>query len=332
MPNTSNLGVHSALPSWTICVCRAHSKETIAELSKRGFSAISLSFFPCVVGVHSIASCYIIADFPVCLTRLENYTLGVRIGGPKSAVSGSMCFPLYFLGLHKNRQVNTFLFRCFGIDLCVTFDFGVRAHPLHANFRPLSAVFKTISVTVLNSELLRTFFFVSRQFELSITVLGSGRCYVDSTFDKTRGFPGEGPIQPRKRSKKKKQWSSMEPNFTTAVWNPRSLTFQRFQYAKELGIDVLVLPELWRNTNKFTDGTLSWTHSMPTMDKEGNLKFPNDKAAGVGILLSDRARAKCLAHGSPSERITWVRIKGPVTNLFIIGCYMPHRARSNPTQ
>ena len=51
-----------------------------------------------------------------------------------------------------------------------------------------------------------------------------------------------------------------------------------------------------------------------------NLKFSGDRAAGVGILLSERASTKCLSHGSPCEQITWVRIKGPATNIFVIGC------------
>ena len=332
MPTTSNLEVQPAPPSWKKCVGRTHFKETITEPSKRGFLAVSTSFFRCVVRVHSIASHYKIVDFSVCFLQQEVFALGVGNGGLKSPVAGSLCFPSHFLGLHKNRQVNTFQTLCFGIELCVIFDFGAGARPLHANFRPLSAVFKNILVTVLKHELLSAIFFVFLEFGVSIIAFGSGLCYLDSTFDKTRGFPGEGPSRPRKRSKKKKQWSRMEPNFTIAEWNPRSLTFQRFQYAKELGYDVLVLPELWRNASKFTDGTLTWTHSKAQLDKDGNRKFPLDRAAGVGILLSDRARAKCLAHGSPCERITWVRLKGPVTNLFIIGCYMPHRARSNPSQ
>ena len=203
MPNTSNLEVHSALPSWTKCACQAHIKETITELCKRGFLAISVSFFPCAVRVHLIASCCTIADFPVCVLRQEVFTLGAGNGGPKSPVPGSMCFPLCFLGLHKNWQVNTFFTQCFGNDLCVTFDFGSGARPLHANFRPLSAVFKTILVTVLNCELSSASFPEFPWFEISFIVRGSGLCYLDSTFDKTCGFPGEGPVQPRKRSKRK---------------------------------------------------------------------------------------------------------------------------------
>ena len=57
-----------------------------------------------------------------------------------------------------------------------------------------------------------------------------------------------------------------------------------------------------------------------------------DKAAGVGILLSERAQQKYLSHGSPCERICWVKLKGPTVNLFIVAVYMPHRARVRPAQ
>ena len=69
------------------------------------------------------------------------------------------------------------------------------------------------------------------------------------------------------------------------------------------------------------------------MNKEtGQPVYPRDKAAGVGILLSPLAQSKYLSHGSPCERICWVRLKGPTVNLFIVAIYVPHRARSHPAQ
>ena len=70
------------------------------------------------------------------------------------------------------------------------------------------------------------------------------------------------------------------------------------------------MPELWRNVHKFTDGSLMWTHSKAQKDKHDNLKYPDDRAAGVGIgilLLSERVCSKVLSlsHGSPCERIIW---------------------------
>ena len=51
-------------------------------------------------------------------------------------------------------------------------------------------------------------------------------------FDSTLGFPGEG-------------WSEDHPNLKFATWNTRSLTFERFNYCKNLKYDVLAVTELW---------------------------------------------------------------------------------------
>jgi hypothetical protein len=42
--------------------------------------------------------------------------------------------------------------------------------------------------------------------------------------------------------------------------------------------------------------------------------------------------AKYRGHGSPCKRICWVRLKGVITNLFVIAVYMSHRARVQPAQ
>ena len=129
-------------------------------------------------------------------------------------------------------------------------------------------------------------------------------------FDSTCGYPGEGPVS---------EWSSKHPNLSMATWNTRSLTYERFYYCQSLGYDALALTELWRNAPKFADGTVRWTYSIAKKnDITGLPVFDKDKAAGVGILLSARAQRKYLNHGSPCERICWVRLKGPTVNLFII--------------
>ena len=120
--------------------------------------------------------------------------------------------------------------------------------------------------------------------------------------------------------------SSLQP-----AWNTRSLTFERFKYCESLRYDVLALTELWRNYEKFCDGTLKWIHGKPEL-VHGTPRYPDDQAAGVGLLLSRRAQQKCISHGSPCERIVWARIKGPVTNLFVIGVHMPQSSRKKPAQ
>ena len=138
-------------------------------------------------------------------------------------------------------------------------------------------------------------------------------------YDQTLGFPGEG-------------WQQ----FQVATWNTRSLTLERFNYAKSLGYDVLALTELWRNQSKYQDSSKQFIVSKPMIIKsgpnKGKTRFPNDRAAGVGILLSKRMQRKVHSFGSVGERICWVRLQGPACNLFVIAVYLPHRGRVAPTQ
>ena len=138
-------------------------------------------------------------------------------------------------------------------------------------------------------------------------------------FDITIGIPGEDP----------NKWSKKHPNFSVVTWNTRSLIFERCNYCKNLDYDILAISELWRSAEKFTNGTVSFINSKPRIDENtGAPLFPDDVASGVGILLSERAQSKyMMRHGSPCERIAWVHLKGPVTNLFVIAAYIPHRAR-----
>ena len=138
-------------------------------------------------------------------------------------------------------------------------------------------------------------------------------------FNPTLGFPGEG-------------WGL----FKMATWNTRSLTFERFKYCENLDYDVLAITETWRKQSKYQSKSTRYTTSTPKIiqkgPRKGQARFPGDKAAGVGILLSKRAQQKLLSHGSEGERICWVRLKGPTCNLYIIAVYMPHRGRVQPCQ
>ena len=144
-------------------------------------------------------------------------------------------------------------------------------------------------------------------------------------FDASLGFPGEGPEGPESN------WSSQR--LTMATWNTRSMTKERFDYCHRLQYDVLAVTELWNKTPSFAKGTIKWTYGIPALDPETKEPvYPKDPAAGTGILLSDRAAAKYMSHGSPCNRISWVRLKGSATNMFIIAVYLPHRARIKPAQ
>ena len=58
---------------------------------------------------------------------------------------------------------------------------------------------------------------------------GMRRKRKNTNFDSTLGYPGEG-------------WK--DKLLSMATWNTRSLTFERFQFCKQLGFDVLAITEL----------------------------------------------------------------------------------------
>ena len=49
-------------------------------------------------------------------------------------------------------------------------------------------------------------------------------------------------------------------------------------------------------------------------------------------MLSKAAQGKVQDFGSEGERVCYVRLKGPVTSIFVIAVYIPHRARVAPCQ
>ena len=49
-------------------------------------------------------------------------------------------------------------------------------------------------------------------------------------------------------------------------------------------------------------------------------------------MLSKRVQGKVQDFGSEGERVCFVRLKGPVTSIFIIAVYLPHRGRVAPCQ
>ena len=111
------------------------------------------------------------------------------------------------------------------------------------------------------------------------------------------------------------------------------MTRERFDYCKSLGYDVLAVTELWRTQNKFQTSDKGFIVGEAKIDKETEEpRFPKDKAAGVGIILSQAAQQKVLSFGSVGERVCFVRLKGPVCNLFIVATYFPHRGRVCPGQ
>ena len=126
------------------------------------------------------------------------------------------------------------------------------------------------------------------------------------------------------------------PTLRMATWNTRSLTFERLQYCKSLNYDVLAITELWRNQSKYQTRSKSLIVSeqkiLTTGRRKGQPRYPDDKDAGVVILLSQTAAKKIKSFGSEGERVCWVRLKGPTCNIFVIAVYLPHRGRVSPCQ
>ena len=54
----------------------------------------------------------------------------------------------------------------------------------------------------------------------------------------------------------------------------------------------------------------------------------SDPEAGVLIILSPRMTDKVIGEGHVGTRITWVRISGPVYNIFYVVVYTPHKGRT----
>lgn len=158
-----------------------------------------------------------------------------------------------------------------------------------------------------------------RSKKLKLAKASRLRLFESFEYDQTLGFPGEG-------------WS----RFQMGTWNTRSLTRERFDYCKNLGYDVLAITELWRNQGKYQTKSKQFIVSEPIVVqsgyRKGQKRFPTDRAAGVGILLSTRMQKKVHSFGSQGERICWVRLQGPVCNLFVIAVYLPHRGRVAPSQ
>ena len=132
------------------------------------------------------------------------------------------------------------------------------------------------------------------------------------------------------------KWARLNPWIMTTC-SMRSLTFKGLKYCESLDYDVLILTELWRKSPEFADGSLRWLFGKAPkgktkLDRSGNPIFAENQYGGVAILLSKAAQGKCLRHGTPCERIVWVQLEGPVTNLFVIGVDMSNSTRKQPSQ
>ena len=128
------------------------------------------------------------------------------------------------------------------------------------------------------------------------------------------------------KKKNKKLWSKKYYQTKIDTWNCWSLSNERYHYCRELKFDILGLTELHNAQAKEQFKHKTWIHSAPAaVDANGKC---SDPAAGVAIMLSPRMADKILDSGHVGTRIAWVRLKGPVCNIFYIVSYVPHKGRT----
>ena len=128
------------------------------------------------------------------------------------------------------------------------------------------------------------------------------------------------------RKKRKKPWSRKFFQIKLGFWNPWSYSYERHDYCRLLGYDTLGLTELHNVQAQKRFQGRTWVHSAPAGNDE-NGKNP-DPAAGVAIMLSNRMANKVISSGHVGTRIAWVRIAGPVCNIFFVVVYIPHKGRT----
>ena len=105
-----------------------------------------------------------------------------------------------------------------------------------------------------------------------------------------------------------------------------SYSYERHDYCRLLQYDILGLTELHNLQEQERFKSRTRVHSAPAEKKEGK---STDPAAGVAIMLSDRMADKLLDEGHVDTRIAWVRLKGPVCNIFYyVVAYIPHKGRT----
>lgn len=102
-------------------------------------------------------------------------------------------------------------------------------------------------------------------------------------------------------------------------WNPWSYSNERPEYCKSLGYDVLCIGEMHNKQTKESYQCKRWICSEAD---------ENDPAAGVAIMLSKRMEGKILSCDSVGARIAWVRLAGPICNIFFVLTYVPHKGKT----
>ena len=132
------------------------------------------------------------------------------------------------------------------------------------------------------------------------------------------------------KKKNKGKWSKRYENTNFTFWNPWSYSIKMSTAnCKSLNIDITGLTELHNNQKKSQFQGKNWICSELANVKDGKC---TDPAAGVAILLSNRMARNVLSKGHVGTRIVWVRLRGPICNLFVVVVYVSHKGRqTSPT-
>ena len=112
-----------------------------------------------------------------------------------------------------------------------------------------------------------------------------------------------------------------DESLTVATWNPCGMSEERYDYIRSMGYDVVGLSELHGQHTKWESSTFIC----------GGAVLDSDPAAGVAIMLSQRASDAVLAFGAVGSRLVWVRLAGLYHNILIVCCYIPHAGRTQPS-
>ena len=91
------------------------------------------------------------------------------------------------------------------------------------------------------------------------------------------------------------------------------MSFNRYEYLKAKGFDVLGLQELHKGAWENWEGRDFFASESPP---------DGDSYSGAAIMLSYKAQRRVLASGKAGSRIVWVRLSGKFHNYFFsIGCF-----------
>ena len=94
------------------------------------------------------------------------------------------------------------------------------------------------------------------------------------------------------------------------------------------GYDILGLTELHNKQRQEQYKGKRWIPSELANEQDGKCVDP---AAGVAIMLSAHMTDLVMARGCIGTRIAWLRLEGPVCNMFFIVTYIPHKGRQSPS-